>query len=81
MTLDADEFIRRFLLHVLPKASVASVTSDFWQTPAAPKSSRPSVRRSRLRRHPRLRNMTITANAVPHLPDTASINAPSAEAA
>ena len=31
-TLDAQEFIRRFLLHVLPEASCVSVTSAFWPT-------------------------------------------------
>ena len=33
MTLGADEFLRRFLLHVLPKGFVPSVSSDSWQPP------------------------------------------------
>ena len=40
MTLDADEFMRRFLLHVCPRASAASVTSASSPTLAAPTSSR-----------------------------------------
>ena len=43
MTLDAGEFIRRFLLHVLPTASFASATT------AAPACSSP-----RRRAHPHL---------------------------
>ena len=34
MTLSADEFIRRFLLHVLPKGFTASVTTGCWRAPA-----------------------------------------------
>jgi hypothetical protein len=31
MTLTATEFLRRFFLHALPKASFASVTLAFWR--------------------------------------------------
>jgi len=36
MTLALDEFLRRFLLHLLPKGSFVSVTSAFWPTANAP---------------------------------------------
>ena len=32
MTLAADEFVRRFLLHVLPRDLPASATMDSWPT-------------------------------------------------
>jgi hypothetical protein len=35
MTLPPDEFIRRFLLHVLPKGFIASATTGCWPAPAA----------------------------------------------
>ena len=37
MTLDIGEFIRRFLIHVLPKASIASATTG--SSPAPPRPS------------------------------------------
>src|ERR1700747_616953 len=40
MTLSADEFIRRFLLHVLPKGFSASATTGYWPAPAARPTSR-----------------------------------------
>jgi hypothetical protein len=36
MALPVDEFLRRFLLHVLPRASCASATSASWLTANAP---------------------------------------------
>jgi hypothetical protein len=36
MTLDADEFIRRFLIHVLPDGSTASATTACSPTPTGP---------------------------------------------
>ena len=40
MTLDTDEFIRRFLIHVLPPASTASVTTACSPAALAPTTSR-----------------------------------------
>jgi len=40
MTLAPDEFIRRFLLHVLPRGSTASVTTGCSPAPAARPTSR-----------------------------------------
>jgi hypothetical protein len=40
MTLAPHEFIRRFLLHVLPKGSIASVTTDCSPAPPAKPTSR-----------------------------------------
>ena len=40
MTLATDEFIRRFLIHVLPRASTASATTACWPRPPAPTTSR-----------------------------------------
>jgi len=40
MTLPLDEFLRRFLLHVLPKVLCASGTSVSWPTGDAPRSCR-----------------------------------------
>ena len=37
MTLDAGEFIRRFLIHVLPKASIASATTGLFAGRQAPR--------------------------------------------
>jgi hypothetical protein len=81
MTLDADEFIRRFLLHVPPKGSAASVTSASWRTPAAPPSFQPSALLSKHRSRRRLSNTPIIASATQSSPVIASICAPSAEAA
>jgi hypothetical protein len=39
MTLSAQEFLRRFLLHVLPAALFASVASDSWPIAVEPNSS------------------------------------------
>ena len=41
MTLDAHEFIRRFLLHIIPKGFCVSVTRAFW--PTDPKACCPSA--------------------------------------
>jgi hypothetical protein len=46
MTLAVDEFIRRFLIHVLPKASTASATTGSLPTPTAPRTSRPPAHSS-----------------------------------
>ena len=43
MTLRAEEFLRRFLLHVLPPGLFASGTSDFFQYAAEESSSRSAV--------------------------------------
>jgi Putative transposase/Transposase zinc-binding domain len=40
MTLATHEFIRRFLIHVLPKGSTASATTGSWPTARAPRPSR-----------------------------------------
>ena len=40
LTLATDEFIRRFLLHVLPKGSTASTTTDYSPAPPAGPISR-----------------------------------------
>ena len=40
MTLATDEFIRRFLIHVLPPASTASATTACWPRPPASTTSR-----------------------------------------
>ena len=40
MTFSADEFIRRFLLHVLPKGFIGSATTGCWSAPAARPTSR-----------------------------------------
>ena len=40
MTLSADEFIRRFLLHVLPKGFIGSATTGCWPALAARPTSR-----------------------------------------
>ena len=40
MTLDVREFIRRFLIHVLPKASIASATTACSPAPTAPRRLR-----------------------------------------
>ena len=40
MTLAADEFIRRFLLHVLPKGFHRIITTGCWPAPAAKPTSR-----------------------------------------
>jgi hypothetical protein len=39
-SLSLDEFLRRFLLHILPQASCASATSAFWPTDGVPRSYR-----------------------------------------
>ena len=40
LPLSVDEFLGRFLLHILPKASCASVTSVSWPTAGVPRSYR-----------------------------------------
>jgi hypothetical protein len=40
MTLPTHEFIRRFLMHVLPRASTASVTMGCWPAATGPPTSR-----------------------------------------
>jgi hypothetical protein len=58
LTLDVDEFLRRFLLHVLPKASSASAISACSPPAAAPTTWPRVARRSRRRRphHPNRRS-------------------------
>src|SRR5262249_38077650 len=52
MTLHPHEFIRRFLMHVLPEASTASATTAFSPAKAAPKRSLVSVNFWRCRSSP-----------------------------
>jgi Putative transposase len=59
MTLAADEFIRRFLLHVLPNKFAASATSASSLTPAARPSWHASAPRSRFRSRPRSQSPPI----------------------
>ena len=51
MTLSADEFIRRFLLHILPRGFTASATSAYSPTEAVTNSSRSAVSYSRIHWH------------------------------
>ena len=60
MTLDAEEVIRRFLLHKLPKSF--RVIMGFSPTPVAPPSSRSSARLSTLRNPLRAPNQATTVN-------------------
>jgi len=81
MTLDTEEFLRRFLLHILPRGFAASVILVSWRTPAAPPNSRASERRLRRRSHLRLPKLSTIVSAAPSSLVTASTYAPSAEAA
>ena len=59
MTLDADEFIRRFLIHVLPMASIASAITACSQMATVPTTSRAPVSCS-VRQSPRHSAMRAT---------------------
>ena len=74
MTLPTHEFIRRFLIHVLPKASTASATTDCSPTTTVPPTSHAPVTCSPCRplqkspRRPRLQPPTSRACCHVHVP-------------
>ena len=81
MTLDANEFMRRFLTHVLPKASAAFATSASSPTLAASKSSLASAPRWTFPIPSRASNPKTTASVTRCSPAGASTSALVAAAA
>ena len=69
MTLDADEFIRRFLIHVLPDGSTASATTACSPTPTGPVISHWPAGCSA---YPTRRRQAATATALKILTKTAT---------
>jgi hypothetical protein len=76
MTLDADEFMRRFLLHVLPKGFRRIRHFGSLRTHAAPPSFPPSGPLSKRRSRPQSSSTPITATGTQSSPAIASICAP-----
>jgi hypothetical protein len=67
MALEADEFLRRFLLHVLPTSSFAFATSAYSPTAIAPSSCSTAAlicRPSRRHRSPRHRPLIVVNTAI-----------------
>jgi hypothetical protein len=67
MRLHPHEFIRRFLIHVLPKASTASATTGSLPTPTAPRISRQPAQSSTSARLPPTRKSSRVSPRTRHV--------------